>query len=81
MDRRVHPSVGIVRLKDLGQCWSVARHVGGPCSSVYRCKYPEKASCKAVQWQRDEDRRLAIQQIDEAEQRYLERMRILGGNP
>ena len=39
---------GVVKIGELGNCWSPHRFLGGRCKRVYRCKYPEKKTCKAV---------------------------------
>ena len=43
----------IVKGQEMGtNCWSAVRHTGGECCRVDRCKYPEKAKCKAYQTKR-----------------------------
>ena len=40
---------GAVKVSELGKnCWLPHRFLGGRCKRVYRCKYPEKKTCKAV---------------------------------
>lgn len=44
----------IVNSKDLGtSCWLTGRFCPGVrCNRVYECKYPEKATCKAIDAER-----------------------------
>ncbi len=58
----------IVNSSELGSCLSPHRFCGGRCSRVYKCKYPEKVTCKAVQAE-------IVYQIDRTEQQ-LERTRL-----
>jgi hypothetical protein len=41
--------MAVISSAQLGtNCWSPRRFVGGRCSHVLYCHYPEKESCKAV---------------------------------
>lgn len=44
---------GVVSSKELGtNCWLPARFIeGGRCLRWEDCKYPEKANCKAREWE------------------------------
>jgi len=42
----------IVKVKDLGDCWSPARFCESRCARVLECHYPEKKTCKAVEAER-----------------------------
>lgn len=37
----------VVSSAGLGSCWSPSRFTEGECDRLHRCKYPEKATCKA----------------------------------
>ncbi len=61
------PKYASVNIKTLGtNCWFAGRFVkGGCCKSVYSCKYPERATCLAVQCEVE----YLTDQVEEAIQR------------
>jgi hypothetical protein len=43
------PKTKVVQFGELGgNCWLPHRFLGGRCNRVWRCKYPEKKTCLAV---------------------------------
>lgn len=65
----------VVNSKQLGSgCWLPGRFCpGARCRRVYDCNYPEKATCTAVQAERDH-----LEQVRaSAEKQYIEKLNAL----